>query len=69
MEPDGLWSLLAVAPLGAASQLAGSAGGVLGDLLLDAAQALDLLLETLRNLGVLAGHLDTVLADGVTSHR
>jgi hypothetical protein len=49
-------------------QLVRSASGKLGDLLLDAPQSLHLILKALRDLSVLAGHQDTMLADGVASH-
>jgi hypothetical protein len=50
-------------------QLVCSASGELGDLLLHAPQPLHLVLEAPRDLSILTGHLDTMLADGVASDR
>jgi hypothetical protein len=54
--------------LGAIGELAGSARGVFGDLLLGASQASHLFLEAVGDVSVLVGRLDSVLADGVAGH-
>lgn len=46
-----------------------AAGGELGDLPLHAPQALHLVLESARDLSILTGQLDTMLAYGVAGDR